>query len=113
MALSYVVNNYPEGTSGAAETFTLASADQAAFPRFFGFSLTSLKAALQSGAVGLGMADPSIKAAVQGLIQASLIGGGASVGAATARAAVIVDRGNGSAARSNELALLILADVGA
>jgi hypothetical protein len=92
----------------AAETFALASADQTAFPRFFPYSLTSFKTGLSTNAPGFNMGDPVIRTAAQAIIQAALVGGGASIGTATTRADTIVRQ---TCAR--ELLTAILADAGA
>jgi hypothetical protein len=94
--------------SPAAETFALASADQTAFPRFFPYSLTSFKTGRSANAPGFNMGDPVIRATAQAIIQAALIGGGASISTATTRASNIIKQ-----TCAKQLVIAILTDAGA
>ncbi|MDQ6869467.1 MAG: hypothetical protein M3178_14225 [Pseudomonadota bacterium] len=92
----------------AAETFALVSADQTAFPRFFPYSLTSFKTGLSANAPGYNMGDPVIYSVSQRIIQAALVGGGASIGTAATRASTIIKQ-----TCAKQLVIAILADAGA
>ena len=92
----------------APETFELASADQLAFPRLFPYSLTALKTGLSGNLPGFGLDANAIKFAVQALIQAALVGGGASVSDAAARAGEIIGQ-----SCALQLTIAILTDAGA
>ena len=92
MSVSFVCNTdfQTPPTAPAAETFALVSADQTAWPRLFPYSMTAFKVGLAGNIPGFNLSDPVIRGVAQALIQAALVGGGSSVSAATARAAVIV-----------------------
>jgi hypothetical protein len=83
------------------------TADITAFSRLFPWSLSIFKNGLSGYLPGFNFADPAIKCVAQAIIQAGLIGGGASATAATVRAAEIVAQ---SCAR--QLVIAILADAG-
>jgi hypothetical protein len=110
MSINFVAatdNNF--SPAPAAEIFSLISADQTAFPRFFPYSsLTSFKTGLSPNAPAFNMGDPVIRAIAQGIIQAALIGGGASIGAAATRAQILVWQ-----TCAIQLVTAILADAGA
>jgi hypothetical protein len=92
----------------APETFALVSADQTAFPRLFPYSLTSFKTGLAGNLPGFNLGDNAIKCAAQAVIQAELVGGGASVSAAAARASDIIKH-----SCTRQLTIAILTDAGA
>jgi hypothetical protein len=90
MSISFVAASDFQPVAPVPETFALLIADQTAFPRLFPYSLTAFKTGLSGNLPGFNLADPAIKCAAQAIIQAALVGGGATVAAATARAIVIV-----------------------
>ena len=90
MSITFVAATDFQDPPPPAETFSLVSADQTAFPRFFPYSLTSFKTGLSTNAPGVNMGDPVIRAIAQAIIQAALVGGGASIGAAATRAQILV-----------------------
>jgi hypothetical protein len=110
MSISFVCNTDFQNPpiAPAAETFALVSADQTAFPRLFPYSLSVFKNGITGYLPGFNLADPEIKSAVQAIIQSALIGGGASVSAAAARAIVIARQ-----SCAIQLVVAILVDAGA
>ena len=107
MAINFVAATDFHSSAPEAETFALLSADQTAFPRLFPFSLTDFKLGLDGNLPGFNLADPAIKCAAQAIIQAALVGGGASVSASAARASDIVKQ-----SCALQLTILILTDAG-
>jgi hypothetical protein len=109
MSISFVcATDFQSPVAPVAETFSLAAADKTAFPRLHRHSLTSFKTGIAGNLPGYNFSDPAIKYVAQSLIQSALVGGGASVSAATARADVIVRQ-----ECAIPLVIAILADAGA
>ena len=108
MSINFVAATDFHSLAPASETFDLLSADITAFPRLFPFSLADLKAGLSESLPGFSLADPAIKCAAQAIIQAGLIGGGATVAASAARASVIIRQ-----SCAIPLVIAILTDAGA
>jgi hypothetical protein len=110
MAISFIAASDFEhpAFAPAPETFALTSNDQTAFPRLFPYSLTAFKTGIAGNSPGFNFGDNSIKCAAQAVIQAGLIGGGASVEEAAARASVIIGQ---SCAISLVIAILVDAGI--
>jgi hypothetical protein len=108
MAINFIVAMDFQPAAPAPETFALLSADITAFPRLFPYSLNAFKTGLAGNLPGFSLADREIKCAAQAIIQAGLVGGGASVSAATARAIVIIRQ-----SCAIPLVIAILTDAGA
>jgi hypothetical protein len=108
MPVNFVAATDFHSSAPAAETFDLVSADITAFPRLFSFSLADLKAGLSGNLPGFSLSDNAIKCAAQAIIQAGLIGGGATVAASAARASVIIRQ-----SCAIPLVIAILTDAGA
>ena len=94
MSINFVAARDFEHQAPEAETFDLLSADITAFPRLFPWSLADFKIGLSGNLPGFNLGDREIQCAVQAIIQAALVGGGASVVAAAARASVRHAPGN-------------------
>jgi hypothetical protein len=88
MAISFIAATDFQHQAPEAETFALVSADLTAFPRLFPWSLADFKTGLAGNLPGFNLGCDLIKCAAQAVIQAGLVGGGASVSAAAARIAV-------------------------
>jgi hypothetical protein len=111
MSISFIAQTDFQETpvAPAPETFALVLADQSAFPRFFPYSMTDFKTGLVGDFAAFDLGDHEvIKGAMQALIQAGLVGGGATVSAATARARTIIAQDC-----AIPLAIAILTDAGA
>jgi hypothetical protein len=108
MSINFVVARDFQSPPVAPAAETLVSADIAAFPRLHSNSLTAFKTGLSGNLPGYNFGDPAIKSAAQAIIQAALVGGGATVAAATARASDIVNQ-----SCALKLVVAILADAGA
>jgi hypothetical protein len=108
LSISFVVVKDFQPIPPAAETFALVLADQTAFARLHPHSLTGFKNGTVGFLPGYNFGDPAIKSEAQALIQAALVGGGATVAAATLRAADIINQ-----SCALRLVAAILADAGA
>jgi hypothetical protein len=87
MSISFVVAKDFQPIAPAAETFALVAADQTAYARLHPHSLTGLKTGTTGFLPGYNLGDPALRSEAQAIIQAALVGGGATVAAATLRAA--------------------------
>jgi hypothetical protein len=108
MSVNFVAATDFHSSAPEAETFALASEDQAASARLFPFSLSAFKTGLAGNLPGYNFSDPEIKFAARAIIQSGLVGGGSSVDAAAARASVIIRQ-----TCAIQLAIAILVDAGA
>ena len=110
MSISFIAATDFQSSSipPAAETFSLAAADITAFPRLFPYSLTVFKNGMATNTPGFNLGIQTIQTAAQAIIQAALVGGGASIGTATTRASTIIKQ-----TCAAQLVIAILADAGA
>jgi hypothetical protein len=85
MSISFVAPRdfHQPPVAPAPETFELLSADKTAFARLFPFSLAAFKTGLAGNLPGFNFSDNEIKMAAQAIVQAGLIGGGASAALVT------------------------------